>query len=515
MVRNMLLNKIHEIQNIVHIKIEVAGRVTQSDIIGAVFGQTEEVLGDSLDLRQLQRDSRIGRIEVEVQYNDKGTYGMITVPSYMDSSNTVLIAAALETIQKIGPCTAVTKVQSIENIRDIKRKKIVDHAKKVLEKFMSVSIESQEVVDDVTYGVRMEQVESYGEEGVPAGPSIDNYDEIIFVETVDELKNLLKYGIKNVVAFEDCSKKKTLADIASRREVIVFVNRGKEFFVKKLLEFCDIDNYTKPDVPNKRITELISKELFKSIRSAVSTEQIVQRSQFQDNSRSDGHNERNERGRRDERPESARGGSMNIPRMTTTAPAATTNTPEGEGGIVAVTTISATTTQPGNRFSERQNNRPEDRHGQRRDRNDRDQRGGGFRQRDDNRDHRPGRGERTERSDRAPRRDGSSGENQQSYGESTESAAALSAQEQDIYRKTKATLKEGDVAILDTKNNLLGQIPLDIASEAIASLPNVGAIIVNGSASQSLISAAEQARARCVVANKHERSSRFVKTLSL
>ncbi|MBW3014363.1 hypothetical protein KY335_03920 [Candidatus Woesearchaeota archaeon] len=263
-----------EPQNIIKIEIKVMGRVNQSDIIGAVFGQTEDVLGETLELRKLQKENKIGRIEVETEYTPEGTTSMITIPSFMDQTHTVIIAAALETIKKIGPCKAEARVKKIENIKELKLKKIIEHAKKVLEKFMSVSVDSQELVDKVTYAVRMDQVAEYGDEKVPCGPGIETYDDLIFVETVDDLKNLLKYGIKNVVAFEDLSKQATLKDLADKHEVIVLINRGKEYLIKKLMEFADIDKMVKPD-PGKRVIDLTSKELFKTIRAAVSTEQIV------------------------------------------------------------------------------------------------------------------------------------------------------------------------------------------------------------------------------------------------
>jgi len=47
-------------------KITADGVVEVPDVVGAVFGQTEGLLGDELDLRDLQKGGKIGRIEVEV-----------------------------------------------------------------------------------------------------------------------------------------------------------------------------------------------------------------------------------------------------------------------------------------------------------------------------------------------------------------------------------------------------------------------------------------------------------------
>ena len=42
------------IKYLIHIKFVIAGIAEKSDIIGAIFGQTEGLLGDSMDLRELQ-----------------------------------------------------------------------------------------------------------------------------------------------------------------------------------------------------------------------------------------------------------------------------------------------------------------------------------------------------------------------------------------------------------------------------------------------------------------------------
>ena len=57
------------VKYLIHIKFVIAGTAEKSDIIGAIFGQTEGLLGDSMDLRELQKTSRIGRILVKLQYN--------------------------------------------------------------------------------------------------------------------------------------------------------------------------------------------------------------------------------------------------------------------------------------------------------------------------------------------------------------------------------------------------------------------------------------------------------------
>ena len=52
---------------IVNASIEIEGIVDRPDVVGAIFGQTEGLLGADLELRELQRSGRIGRIEVNME----------------------------------------------------------------------------------------------------------------------------------------------------------------------------------------------------------------------------------------------------------------------------------------------------------------------------------------------------------------------------------------------------------------------------------------------------------------
>ena len=56
---------------LIHARLQAKGIVEKPDVIGAIFGQTEGLLGADMDLRELQRTGRVGRIEVDVK-NNKG-----------------------------------------------------------------------------------------------------------------------------------------------------------------------------------------------------------------------------------------------------------------------------------------------------------------------------------------------------------------------------------------------------------------------------------------------------------
>jgi DNA primase len=203
---------------IIHATINIDGIVDRPDVIGAIFGQTEGLLGEDLELRELQKSGRIGRIEVTSDNKGGKTNGEITIPSSLDKAETAIIAAALEVIQRIGPCNATIEVQNIEDIRISKRKQVVDRAKILLRDLIEgVMPDSQEIADEVAYSVRVMEIQTYGKERLAAGPNIVESDEIIVVEGRADVLNLLKYGFKNAIAVGGTGVPKTIADLCKEK----------------------------------------------------------------------------------------------------------------------------------------------------------------------------------------------------------------------------------------------------------------------------------------------------------
>src|SRR5438445_792931 len=114
---------------LIQARLEAEGIVEKPDVVGAVFGQTEGLLGEELDLRDLQKSGRIGRIEVDVQSKKGRSEGTILIPSSLDQVETSILAAALETIDRVGPCKATIKVDKVEDTRVTKRNKIIERAR--------------------------------------------------------------------------------------------------------------------------------------------------------------------------------------------------------------------------------------------------------------------------------------------------------------------------------------------------------------------------------------------------
>ena len=51
---------------VIHATIRTDGTVQRKDVVGAIFGQTEGLLGEELQLRDLQRSGRIGHVDVSL-----------------------------------------------------------------------------------------------------------------------------------------------------------------------------------------------------------------------------------------------------------------------------------------------------------------------------------------------------------------------------------------------------------------------------------------------------------------
>jgi DNA primase len=260
---------------IVHAKIHVDGAVEKPDVIGAIFGQTEGLLGTDLELRELQKSGRIGRIEVELNTKGGKSEGEITIPSSMDMAETAIIASALETIQRIGPCNAKITVEDIEDVRVTKREYVINRAKELLKSMIDKGPDSVELMEELKQAVRSLELVEYGPEKAPAGPAIKESDEIIVVEGRADVINLLKNGFKNVIGLNGTTIPKSVAELTKTKTTTVFVDgdRGGKIIVKELMALGDVD-FVAMAPPGKEVEELTKKEIHKCLRAKIPLDQF-------------------------------------------------------------------------------------------------------------------------------------------------------------------------------------------------------------------------------------------------
>ncbi len=290
---------------LIHAQITANGIVEKPDVVGAVFGQTEGLLSNDLDLRELQRTGRIGRIQVNIHSNSGRAKGEIVIPSSLDRVETAILAASLETINRVGPCEAEIQTLKVEDVRAVKREQVVNRAKEIYKNMVeSVGPESMKMIEEVREAMRVHEISEYGEDRLPAGPSIHTSDAIIVVEGRSDVLNLLKYGIKNTVAVEGVSVPRSIGELSKKRTTTAFVDgdRGGELILKELLQIGDVDYITRAP-KGKEVEDLEKDEALIALRNKVPTAQFLANHNLfsenngnkRDNRRSDRRNKKHQK----------------------------------------------------------------------------------------------------------------------------------------------------------------------------------------------------------------------------
>jgi DNA primase len=277
--------------------IVVDGEINKNDIVGAIFGQTEGLLGDDLELRELQKSGRIGRIDVNIEFKNGKSVGQITVPSSLAKTETAVIAAALETIDKIGPCNSEIKIKELKDVRLDKRTQITERAQNLLKKLNLDSTDSQEIMDKVQENFRTSSIIEYGKDKLAASEDIEETEEAIIVEGRADVANLVKYNIKGVIAINGVNVPDSIKPILESKSTTLFIDgdRGGEMIAKKLLSKGDVDFIAiAPD--GKEVEEMAGKEIFKCLRNRIKMSDYLN-----NQNRNQSEKERPRNGRRDSR----------------------------------------------------------------------------------------------------------------------------------------------------------------------------------------------------------------------
>jgi DNA primase len=266
---------------VIRASIRANGVVNKSDVVGAVFGQTEGLLGDELDLRDLQKSGRMGRVEVDIK-SDKGkSKGEIVISSSMDQVETSVFAAALETVERVGPCKATVKVTTLEDSRTSKREVIIERARTLLIDLLQDSRSAgSTITDTVRQAIQTEEIVRFKGK-LPAGPNIDTSDAIIIVEGRSDVLNLLRHGIKNAVAVEGTNIPKEVVALTKERTVTAFVDgdRGGEMIIQELLQVAEIDFIARaPD--NTEVEHITHKQIMKCLRDKTSAELFMEQNKW-------------------------------------------------------------------------------------------------------------------------------------------------------------------------------------------------------------------------------------------
>lgn len=266
------------VKYMVEAKFNIEGVVDKPDIIGAVFGQTEGLLGNDLDLRELQKNGKIGRIEIEVNQSANKTFGKLFLPASLDRVETCILAAAVESVDRVGPYEANFSVDKVEDTRSEKRRKILTRAKELVKKLMTTGgmPDSKEISELVQQDVRASEITEYGPEKLAAGPDCATSDEIIIVEGRADVLNLLRNDITNAIAVGGATNNipKSIIDLINQKDATLFLDgdRGGDMIARNILNVAEVDFIAKAP-EGKEVEELQRKEIIKSLRTRIPIDQ--------------------------------------------------------------------------------------------------------------------------------------------------------------------------------------------------------------------------------------------------
>jgi DNA primase len=263
------------IKYMIYASFKAEGPLEKPDVIGALFGQTEGLLGTELEMRELQKEGKIGRIEVDLEVVDGKSVGEIRLPSALDKSETTLIAAALETIDRIGPTEAVIEINKIEDVRGEKRSKILERAKTLLE-----GLEGGNGIGEMSKTLKEEtraaKIQEYGDERLPAGDL--SGEEVIVVEGRADVVNLLKNRVNNVIGMNGTKLPLEIAKLGKEKILTLFVDgdRGGKLIAKNVSDNANIA-YIAVAPDGKEVEELMGKEILIALRKRVPTKEFYRK----------------------------------------------------------------------------------------------------------------------------------------------------------------------------------------------------------------------------------------------
>jgi DNA primase len=271
---------IETIKYLIIADFQVKGLVERPDVIGAVFGQSEGLLGSELDIKELQQNGKIGRIEIEYTHSNNLTTGVLKLPCSVSMVETAIVAASIETIEKVGPCDAFFSVKQIEDTRGLKRKQIKDRAIDLLGRLMHEQIpDTRELMDEIVDTFKTKDIVTIGPDKLAAGPGAKSSKEIIIVEGRADVLNLLKYGITNTIATGGARIPRSLSDLCRNRSITLFLDgdHGADIQQYQLMRSIKIDYIARaPD--GKEVEELTQKEINQALRKKIKASNINARS---------------------------------------------------------------------------------------------------------------------------------------------------------------------------------------------------------------------------------------------
>lgn len=265
------------VKYVIEAKFVVEGVVEKHDVIGAIFGQTEGLFPKQLELRELQKSGKIGRIDIILRSEKDRTTGKIIVPSSLDRVETAIIAAAMETIDRVGPCEAKVTIEKILDVREEKRKRIIERAKELIRDWVVKETQDLEkLLEEVAKEDRVIQPIQYGPERLTASPDVARSEELIIVEGRADVINMLRCGYGGVIALEGVKVPKTIKELTRERVTTAFLDgdRGGDLILKEMLQVAR-PTYVARAPREKGVEDLTPEEIKEALANRMPVEEMI------------------------------------------------------------------------------------------------------------------------------------------------------------------------------------------------------------------------------------------------
>ncbi len=160
-------------------------------------------------------------------------------------------------------------MKNIKDVRETKRAKIIERAAELLKEWDQQSLEASEIEEKIDTDIKLGEIISWGPDELPAGPDVDEDQELIIVEGRADVLNLLRIGVKNTIAVQGTNVPKSIVDLAKKKKtVIAFLDgdRGGTLILKELLQVTKID-YVARAPEGYEVEELTRKQMIKVLHN--------------------------------------------------------------------------------------------------------------------------------------------------------------------------------------------------------------------------------------------------------
>ncbi|MDH5658087.1 MAG: toprim domain-containing protein, partial [Nitrosopumilus sp.] len=172
------------------------------------------------------------------------------IPMSTDIDTCALIAAGIESIDKVGPFDCKFKLEAIDDVRAAKKEDIVRRAKEIKQKWATKTVsEGESMLNDVHQG-DAGKLATYGPSKLTCSSGVFTSNWVILVEGRADVINLLRAGYDNALAIEGAKIDESIKELCNSKDTVVaFIDgdRAGGFILKELKSIVTLDYELRAD----------------------------------------------------------------------------------------------------------------------------------------------------------------------------------------------------------------------------------------------------------------------------